>query len=344
MRRRQKPRLRDVLLPTPANIILHDPHPLGLVPAAAEDIKPDVTGTIPRPLNQGCPPNGAPADNPPKHSPASLCLPTSANHDGPIRRLRYATLIVLALLVSSPFILLSLPIFFYNPGFYHFDGELRELRAVSGGLLAFATDEKAPSSIVPVRVTEGSLGKYLFDQVLDAVQQNVNVGIQSLSTETTRLRNHMAELDAFSRVLAARQVTGQAIQEKKQELMVAMILDAERRIGAALHALESVQGSRALEKLDGTGMADFALFSSGARVAVEMTSRTYSSWKGFWADRRAKQGHGPGVVLLSDITVGNCWALSGPTGQLGISLSRPIRLTHVTVDHPMLPVRAPRSS
>uniref|UniRef100_UPI003AAC5E1A uncharacterized protein sun2 isoform X1 n=2 Tax=Centroberyx gerrardi TaxID=166262 RepID=UPI003AAC5E1A len=85
-------------------------------------------------------------------------------------------------------------------------------------------------------------------------------------------------------------------------------------------------------------MADFALESQGASVVSTRCSETYRIrsacvtlfgfplWYPSESPRTVIQGY---PVLLP----GKCWAFHGVQGTLVISLSHPIRITHVTVDH-----------
>lgn len=85
-------------------------------------------------------------------------------------------------------------------------------------------------------------------------------------------------------------------------------------------------------------MADFALESQGASVVSTRCSETYRIrsacvtlfgfplWYPSESPRTVIQGH---PVLLP----GKCWAFHGVQGILVISLSHPIRISHVTLDH-----------
>uniref|UniRef100_A0A1A7WJP4 Sad1 and UNC84 domain containing 5 n=1 Tax=Iconisemion striatum TaxID=60296 RepID=A0A1A7WJP4_9TELE len=85
-------------------------------------------------------------------------------------------------------------------------------------------------------------------------------------------------------------------------------------------------------------MADFALETQGASVVSTRCSETYRIrsacvtlfgfplWYPSESPRTVIQGH---AVLLP----GKCWAFHGVQGTLVISLSHPVRITHVTLDH-----------
>ncbi|AWP05225.1 putative SUN domain-containing protein 1-like [Scophthalmus maximus] len=85
-------------------------------------------------------------------------------------------------------------------------------------------------------------------------------------------------------------------------------------------------------------MADFALETQGASVISTRCSETYHIrsacvtlfgfplWYPSESPRTVIQGY---PVLLP----GKCWAFNGVQGTLVISLSHPVRITHVTLDH-----------
>lgn len=85
-------------------------------------------------------------------------------------------------------------------------------------------------------------------------------------------------------------------------------------------------------------MADFALESQGASVVSTRCSETYVTrsacvtlfgfplWYPSESPRTVIQGHS---VMLP----GKCWAFRGVQGTLVLSLSHPVSITHVTLDH-----------
>ncbi|XP_058505391.1 SUN domain-containing protein 3-like [Solea solea] len=81
-------------------------------------------------------------------------------------------------------------------------------------------------------------------------------------------------------------------------------------------------------------MPDFALESQGARVMTDRSSKTYHSETLFgfpiWNTR-----NGPYTVIQGEpvLLPGKCWAFNGSQGTLVISLSHPVQITHVTLDH-----------
>ncbi|XP_034445499.1 SUN domain-containing protein 2-like [Hippoglossus hippoglossus] len=85
-------------------------------------------------------------------------------------------------------------------------------------------------------------------------------------------------------------------------------------------------------------MADFALENQGARVIASRCSNTYRGSREFAtlfgftiltvtvSPRTVIQGRAP-------LLPGRCWSFPGAQGTFAITLSHPVRITHVTVDH-----------
>ncbi|KAF1796059.1 UNC-like C-terminal-domain-containing protein [Mucor lusitanicus] len=85
--------------------------------------------------------------------------------------------------------------------------------------------------------------------------------------------------------------------------------------------------------------ADFALESRGGHVIFTKTSATFDPvgpWK-----RRLRTSLGlsvlmrpPEMALRPDTHAGACWSMAGQQGSLGITLSEPILIQGVTIEHP----------
>ncbi|KAK4509959.1 uncharacterized protein ATC70_008109 [Mucor velutinosus] len=85
--------------------------------------------------------------------------------------------------------------------------------------------------------------------------------------------------------------------------------------------------------------ADFALESRGAHVIFTKTSPTFDPvgpWK-----RRLRTSLGlsimirpPEMAIRPDTHAGACWSMAGQRGTLGITLSEPILIQGVTIEHP----------
>lgn len=91
------------------------------------------------------------------------------------------------------------------------------------------------------------------------------------------------------------------------------------------------------------GDIDYANVAKGAKSIPALTSALYSPSihfditrldKTFWKSFSPKPSiHPPEMALSGSTSPGQCWAFAGHTGQLGIQLSEPIRVTSFTVEH-----------
>uniref|UniRef100_A0A8C5H2Q1 SUN domain-containing protein 1-like n=1 Tax=Gouania willdenowi TaxID=441366 RepID=A0A8C5H2Q1_GOUWI len=84
-------------------------------------------------------------------------------------------------------------------------------------------------------------------------------------------------------------------------------------------------------------MPDFALESQGGSVISSRCSETYSrsAFLTFFGFRLMYPSDGPRTVIQDHpvLQPGKCWAFYGGQGTLLISLSHPVSITHVTLDH-----------
>ena len=85
---------------------------------------------------------------------------------------------------------------------------------------------------------------------------------------------------------------------------------------------------------------NFALHASGARILPDLTSPTYLPERGsrIWEWARGYYLENvdiltPDVVLGDQIRAGSCWAFSGSTGNIGISLAERVLISEITIDH-----------
>ncbi len=96
-----------------------------------------------------------------------------------------------------------------------------------------------------------------------------------------------------------------------------------------------------LEKIMEGTSADYALYTGGAKILPQFTSRTYELWPSkyyqrFWGrltHRNVITSRKPEIVLSPNVNVGECWCFNGTNGQIGIKLSRSIIVTHITYSH-----------
>lgn len=87
---------------------------------------------------------------------------------------------------------------------------------------------------------------------------------------------------------------------------------------------------------------DYSAYSSGARVDPFLTSTTYMHRPATPLGRLASTllgnigsswSHPPAMALHQSISLGMCWAFPGASGQLAVSLSHPILLTDIALEH-----------
>lgn len=82
-----------------------------------------------------------------------------------------------------------------------------------------------------------------------------------------------------------------------------------------------------------TPVHDYASLSAGGRTIDALTSATYSPTGAksliSWLGRR----NSPELALTDGLEAGECWAFDGDAGQLGIQLTHPIHVSHLTVGH-----------
>ncbi|XP_053340678.1 SUN domain-containing protein 2-like [Clarias gariepinus] len=85
-------------------------------------------------------------------------------------------------------------------------------------------------------------------------------------------------------------------------------------------------------RADDVGMADYALESFGASVISSTETYKTKYCKVFGISLWCRN-HGPETVLQPGVVPGQCWAFRGSQGYLLISLSYPVHITHVTLEH-----------
>ena len=94
-------------------------------------------------------------------------------------------------------------------------------------------------------------------------------------------------------------------------------------------------------------LRNYASSGAGARIISELTSPTHgvpkSSFLGYFTDSLDRKIHipPPFVILEDRISDGECWRISGNTGQVGVRLSAPIVISHITFDYVSSTLLAP---
>ncbi|RIA87305.1 UNC-like C-terminal-domain-containing protein [Glomus cerebriforme] len=92
--------------------------------------------------------------------------------------------------------------------------------------------------------------------------------------------------------------------------------------------------------IEGTS-PDYALYTGGAEILPQRTSRTYEIWPskpyqrlwGKLTHRNVITSKKPETVISPNVNVGECWCFNGTQGQIGIKLSRNVIVTHITYSH-----------
>ena len=87
---------------------------------------------------------------------------------------------------------------------------------------------------------------------------------------------------------------------------------------------------------DRTGQVDYALQSAGGTTVPWRSSPSMSSghpWIQFWGFPILTAKNNPDRAIQADNTAGNCWAIEGSKGHLVLKLSRPVHITHLTLEH-----------
>ncbi|KAI1886688.1 hypothetical protein AGOR_G00198370 [Albula goreensis] len=145
-----------------------------------------------------------------------------------------------------------------------------------------------------------------------------------------------------------------ALESLEKKLLDRLAEDREKDRGDAWRSVgETLQGegvgavtvqevhqivNRALSlyRADGIGMVDYALESSGATVVNTRCSETYrtrSACLSLFGIPLWYHSESPRTVIQPEVYPGKCWAFRGSEGFVVISLSYPVRITHVTLEH-----------
>ncbi|CAH1757999.1 7345_t:CDS:2 [Entrophospora sp. SA101] len=96
-----------------------------------------------------------------------------------------------------------------------------------------------------------------------------------------------------------------------------------------------------LTKIVHGSSTDYALFTSGAQIISQLTSRVYEEWPrkmhqklwGYLTHQNIIKSREPDVVLKPNTNVGECWCFNGTKGQIAIKLSRNIVFTQLALYH-----------
>ena len=184
-----------------------------------------------------------------------------------------------------------------------------------------------------VRRPDGSfsVNEHFYEQLLSLLKGDLAVSGPSTSKEpfdSTNITRKVKLLLADAKQQFAKELTelksGQETELKREmESRLAMIED---KLSATLRQ------QRTKEHLP----LNYALLSLGARVLPYLTSGTFRRTSDnifMEAMRMGARGKPPQIVLIAENSAGNCWAFTGPSGTLTISLAQSIIPSEFAIAH-----------
>ncbi|KAG0263066.1 hypothetical protein BG011_009359 [Mortierella polycephala] len=168
---------------------------------------------------------------------------------------------------------------------------------------------------------------------LDLVKTEANLIWQGLERNVVALlekqgklqgRNAPQRTDYGSPSTTARAVDNRPLTDVERELITGLIDEALDKYSA-----------------DVLAKPDYAVHSAGGRIIPKLTSPSYNNmkptWFGRWVGqylvRNPRKSNPVSKVIEPGLGAGDCWAMEGQEGQLGIRLARKIIVTEVTVEH-----------
>ncbi|XP_051986419.1 SUN domain-containing protein 2 [Xyrauchen texanus] len=190
----------------------------------------------------------------------------------------------------------------------------------------------------------------LLKERLDA-QDTLNINLKAELSEW--LVSHMNDTSSMESNVVARPELQRALEDLEKQILdklgqekeqardvwqtVGDILQQEGAGGVTIQDVkEIVNRAISLYRADGIGMPDYALESSGASVVNTRCSETYktrSACLSLFGIPLWYQSESPRTVIQPELYPGKCWAFRGSQGFLVISLSYPIKITHVSLEH-----------
>ncbi|GMK57006.1 hypothetical protein CspeluHIS016_0308460 [Cutaneotrichosporon spelunceum] len=201
----------------------------------------------------------------------------------------------------------------------------------------------------------GSLEQEIRHLVNQGVETEANRWSEDWRGDSKRLTERIEQMlsSHTAEILISREDFIQLLEEKTQELWreirsvqentesspTAVKLKASKGEDVTTMLKGIVDASLLRFSNDKLGIIDYALYSAGARVIEETTTRTLQLTKdpGFfgslWGDK-AVYARPPHIALHPDTTVGQCWAFEGSAGDLGVLLSQSdVIVSSITIDH-----------
>ena len=123
--------------------------------------------------------------------------------------------------------------------------------------------------------------------------------------------------------------------EDRLEKLTNFTIERQESLLRSIEALQSRDCSHAI-KPDKTGLADYALESSGGEIVPEWTSRglmtSYPLLK-IWEIPLFYKTLSPRLAIQPQVNPGNCFGYNGMEGSIGIKLSRDIVVSAISIEH-----------
>uniref|UniRef100_A0A096LVJ1 SUN domain-containing protein n=2 Tax=Poecilia formosa TaxID=48698 RepID=A0A096LVJ1_POEFO len=178
------------------------------------------------------------------------------------------------------------------------------------------------------------LGKQMENHQMDSrsTAASLSLKIQTLETQNAKLSQELSSMQATPPPDSAHNQLTPELQLAMEKWLIDRIKEQET------NKLEVKMDCTGCRRPEADKMPDFALETQGASIVSTRCSETYRIrsacivlfgfplWYPSESPRTVIQGY---PVLLP----GKCWAFHGVQGSLVISLSHPIRISHVTLDH-----------
>ncbi|XP_018618747.1 SUN domain-containing protein 2-like isoform X2 [Scleropages formosus] len=206
-------------------------------------------------------------------------------------------------------------------------------------LLAFGIWYWWPSlSKLPANFSGTTLPGPAFPQLLTTISRRV-MELLSSQAESSDATVQQPKIEDVLQSLE-KKLLDRLAEEKERADMYRRKLETLEEKCAGVATVEDVQQivqqALSLYQADRIGMADYALESAGGSVIFQHHSPTYQIRAGhfpLFGFPLHYTSEGPRSVIQPEVYPGKCWAFQGSQGFLGISLSYPIYITHVTLEH-----------
>ncbi|XP_028315674.1 SUN domain-containing protein 1-like [Gouania willdenowi] len=182
-----------------------------------------------------------------------------------------------------------------------------------------------------------TLEKLIFDSQGDSQSAAASMKLKSkiLEVQNVKLSEDLSSIKATPPPVPPPDTSSRPVQYLTPELEQAM----EKWFNARMQEHEAIRSSQGTDCVHPRAdrMPDFALESQGGSVISSRCSETYSrsAFLTFFGFRLMYPSDGPRTVIQDHpvLQPGKCWAFYGGQGTLLISLSHPVSITHVTLDH-----------